>query len=219
MRRRAVIAFPVVLLLLTLAGSAWAGPNIWTATGPDGGSIRAVLVDPASPSTIYVGTARKRRVQEHRRWRKLGAEPTLPARWRRARCDRSCLAPGARSTLAPTTPSTRTNGVFQSTDGGGTWTPLPAQPANKKVQALAWDGVNLYAGTRERGARPFTGGVFKWNGSTWTLPRRPMACRTSPRAACRRWPSTRAPARPVVYAGTQGEGVFKSIDSGATWSA
>ncbi len=56
MRRSIAIAFPLVCVMLLFVGSASAGLNTWTGTGPTGGAIRAVLVDPSAPSTIYIGT-------------------------------------------------------------------------------------------------------------------------------------------------------------------
>src|SRR5262249_21041002 len=89
---------------------------------------------------------------------------------------------------------------------------------NKEVQALAWDGTNLYAGTREETG--VTGGVYKWNGSTWSsingnqvigLPSQP-ARRVQALAIDTR------PALPVIYAGTQGAAVYKTTDGGNTWT-
>ena len=57
MRRTVVIVSALVCVMLLFAGAASAGLNSWTGTGPDGGPIRSVLVDPTSPGTIYVGTA------------------------------------------------------------------------------------------------------------------------------------------------------------------
>jgi hypothetical protein len=47
-----------MLSVSVFVGSAWAGLNTWTGGGPTGAAIRAVLVDPLTPSTIYVGTVR-----------------------------------------------------------------------------------------------------------------------------------------------------------------
>ncbi len=35
-----------------------AGTNIWTSNGPNGNSITAIVIDPVTPSTLYVGTDR-----------------------------------------------------------------------------------------------------------------------------------------------------------------
>src|SRR4030095_2255091 len=56
MRKATQIAFSVACILSLLAGGATAGLNTWTGTGPTGGAIRAVLVDPSVPNTVYIGT-------------------------------------------------------------------------------------------------------------------------------------------------------------------
>ena len=56
MSRRSLIAVFAILSLSLIGGSAWAGQNVWTGTGPDGGPIRSVLVDPITPTIIYAGT-------------------------------------------------------------------------------------------------------------------------------------------------------------------
>ena len=60
-------------------------------------------------------------------------------------------------------------GVFQSDNDGVSWSPIGTQAlglSNRRVQSLLVDGTILYAGTREEPGVP--GGVFKWNGVTWT---------------------------------------------------
>ncbi len=32
------------------------GAIVWTSNGPEGGDIRALAIDPATPSTLYAGT-------------------------------------------------------------------------------------------------------------------------------------------------------------------
>ena len=45
---------PVLAGLLAIAGttSVWAGVNVWTAVGPEGGLIRALAVDPKNPGVV-----------------------------------------------------------------------------------------------------------------------------------------------------------------------
>src|ERR1700730_2430532 len=35
------------------SGTLWAGTNVWTSLGPEGGPIQALAIDPQTPSTIY----------------------------------------------------------------------------------------------------------------------------------------------------------------------
>jgi len=44
------------LLGFSFAGVAEAGRNVWTTGGPEGGDIRALAVDPVTPTTLYAGT-------------------------------------------------------------------------------------------------------------------------------------------------------------------
>src|SRR5437588_6129500 len=34
----------------------WAGENVWTSLGPDGGSISALVIDPQNTRTVYAAT-------------------------------------------------------------------------------------------------------------------------------------------------------------------
>ena len=43
------------LLIRSSAVSVAAGINDWTSNGPEGGSIQALAIDPATPTTLYVG--------------------------------------------------------------------------------------------------------------------------------------------------------------------
>ena len=51
----APLATAIVLALLLPATLAVA--NVWAPTGPDGGSVTALLVDPGDPDVVYAGTA------------------------------------------------------------------------------------------------------------------------------------------------------------------
>ncbi len=46
----------LALLSLSQASRVSAGYYVWTSNGPGGGSIRALAIDPLSPSTVYAGT-------------------------------------------------------------------------------------------------------------------------------------------------------------------
>ena len=55
-------AFQKVLLIILLAfgsisqaGVVSAGTNIWTSIGPEGGTIQALAINPATPNTLYAG--------------------------------------------------------------------------------------------------------------------------------------------------------------------
>src|SRR5213593_3553067 len=46
----------VVASLCLAAGVASAGVGVWTSSGPEGGIINALAVDPVTPATVYSGT-------------------------------------------------------------------------------------------------------------------------------------------------------------------
>jgi Abnormal spindle-like microcephaly-assoc'd, ASPM-SPD-2-Hydin len=216
MSRRSVIAVFAILSLSLFVGSAWAGPNTWTGGGPTGAAIRAVLVDPLTPSTIYVGTVGSgvfKSINNGATWTKLvDASGTLATRTIRAiviSATGTLYAGADNGVGAPI-------GVFQSDDGGVSWVSIGTQALgllNRKVQSLLVDGTILYAGTREEPGVP--GGMFKWNGTSWTQINTGL-----PNQSARRVQALAVDTRPavhVIYAGTQGEGVFKTFDGGANW--
>lgn len=47
----------LILSSTSQAGTISAGINVWTSHGPEGGSIIALAIDPATPSTLYAGTS------------------------------------------------------------------------------------------------------------------------------------------------------------------
>jgi hypothetical protein len=60
--RTAFLAVPPRWGILALALVAWATPagagiNTWTSSGPEGGAVRALAIDPATPTTLYAATA------------------------------------------------------------------------------------------------------------------------------------------------------------------
>jgi hypothetical protein len=89
------------VLLVASAHRTSAAINIWTTHGPYGESVKALAIDPTTPSTLYAGTA---------------------------------------------------DGVYQSTDSGGSWTAVNTGLSGDAftVNVLAIDPITpstLYAGT------------------------------------------------------------------------
>lgn len=149
----------------------------WMAIGPGniGGRTRALAIDPADPDILYAAGV--------------------------------------------------SGGIFKSTDGGASWSPLDDQMLNLAVCTIALDPADpevLYAGTGEGfGLLSFVRGlgIFKSTdgGTSWTqLPA------TSPRTA---GPAFHYVSRIVIspndpnriYAGTR-YGVYRSLDGGGSWS-
>ncbi|MFQ5962208.1 MAG: hypothetical protein ACE5MG_12510 [Candidatus Methylomirabilales bacterium] len=50
------LAFLLALLWATTLSVAEAGVNVWTSTGPEGGVIQVLALDPGTPTTLYAGT-------------------------------------------------------------------------------------------------------------------------------------------------------------------
>src|SRR5438093_2141363 len=154
--------FTAVLLsaLVSLAGfqAAEAGVDVWTANGPEGGSVSALAIDPQTPTTLYAGT--------------------------------------------------RFDGVFKSTDGGGTWSASnTGLPQGRSVDALAIDPqtpTTLYVGT--------FGGVFKSTDSG-------DACRVGHGLGASLVDVLAIDQRttPTVYPGTPG-GALQTDDGGGPWT-
>ncbi|MGQ9568633.1 MAG: hypothetical protein ACUVWW_11370, partial [Anaerolineae bacterium] len=46
----------LVILSTSQVGFVSAGINVWTSIGPEGGTIYALAIDPATPTTLYAGT-------------------------------------------------------------------------------------------------------------------------------------------------------------------
>jgi hypothetical protein len=102
-------------------------------------------------------------------------------------------------------------GLFKSTDRGATWAPINTGLSDLAVQALAIDPVHdstLYAGTANGLVWKTIDGGGHWTFSGVGLPT--FAAEVAALAIDPVTPST-------VYA-TEGAGVFKSTDGGATWS-
>src|SRR5215471_10765073 len=109
----------LVLLLVWLwvssASMVRAGDNVWTSTGPDGRSVLALALAPATPTTLYAGTDDSGVFKSTTGGSTWSAVNTGLA-------NRSVLV----LALAPATPTTLYagtlgGGVFKSTTGGSTW--------------------------------------------------------------------------------------------------
>jgi len=193
----------------TDGGGHWNGAS----TGLPPPAVTALAIDPATPTTLFAGTA-------------LGGvfkSTDSGGHWSAASVG---LPPSGDGTsvealdIDPTTPSTlytgtRSGGVFKSTDGGAHWNAASTGLSSHVVKALAIDPAaptTLYAGNA--GRLGCFGGVFKStdSGGHWTT-----ASAGLPLAGVRALAVN--PATPTtVYAGTLG-GVFMSTDGGDSWNA
>src|SRR5882724_2141441 len=215
-----------LLTRLVLAGVVWlgglhgaqAGVDVWTTTGPEGGTIRALAIDPQNPATLYAAVSRNASPDSSDVYKSTDAG----SNWRAVAIGLS----GSPQALAidPQTPTTlylrAYRRVYKSTDGGGRWTlvntSLPGSYLS--VQNLVIDPqtpTTLYAGT-------FGDGVFKSTdeGGTWNAVNTGLPQPYSPGS----YPSVVAlaidPKTPTtLYLGLgDGSGIYKSTDEGGSWS-
>ena len=122
-----------------------------------------------------------------------------------------------------TTPSTLyaaayAGGIFKSTDSGGTWAAVNTGFTRLEVLALTINPTTpstLYAGTARDG-------IFKStdSGGTWVAVNTGLPISTATGSLPNIFKLAISPTTSTtLYAGTGGEGVFKSTNSGGTWVA
>src|SRR5438094_461849 len=150
---------------------AEAGVDVWTATGPYGGTVQSLAIDPQNPTTLYAsveGVA-------------VNGVPTVDgvlkstdggANWSAVNTGLSILSVVS-LTIDPQAPTTlyagtAGSGVFKSTDGGGTWAAVNSGLPTSilSVMALALDPqtpTTLYAGTFRDGVFKSTDGAATWS--------------------------------------------------------
>src|SRR5947209_12664211 len=149
----------------------WAGDNVWTSLGPDGGSITALVIDPQNTSTVYAATGNGvfKTTDKGASW--TAANAGLPADLIQA----VVIDPQNTGTLYA---SILSHGVFKSKDGGVSWNPagsgLPTYSSDvtgyQEVPALVIDPRHpdtLYAAI---GDDPLSRGIYKTinGGGNWT---------------------------------------------------
>ena len=140
--RRASGKLAWIVLLVILGpgvGTAWAGTNVWTGLGPEGGAIQALAIDPQNPKTIYAASSGVFKSKD-------GGASWKPAN--------SGLPTNGIAALAinPQNPSTvyavANGGIFKSTDGAASWNavssglPVVTGPVSGVPPALAIDPQN-----------------------------------------------------------------------------
>jgi photosystem II stability/assembly factor-like uncharacterized protein len=191
--------------LQSLIPTALAGVNQWTSAGPDGGYIRALVIDPLTPSILYAANGG-------------GVYKSINSGgiWSAAFTGIISSQVGT-LVINETTPSTLyagtyDNGIFKTTNGGGSWSAVNSGIPSKFINAIAIDQSNpntLYAGV-------FNNGIFKSTnaGSSWSQINTGLTNSFGPidvRAIVvdRNSPNT-------LYIG--GDGVYKSINGGNSWN-
>lgn len=195
----------LVLLAAALAPSALkAGDNTWTSIGPfaAGGDVRTIAVDPVSPGTLYVGTDGGvfKSLDGGTSWGAVNAGITAFTVYA------IVIDPTASGTLYAGTNA----GIFKTVNGGSSWTSDQTGLGLATVQSIAVDPTSpnvVYVGTTGSGVSKSVDGGVTWTGSSNGL--RNFDVRTITID-----PSSSS----TLYAGTA-QGVFKSTDGAASWSA
>ena len=141
------ISLMVLLIVIVSTGQVLnvsAGTNIWTSNGPNGNSIVAIVIDPVTPSTLYVGTDRSgvfRSTNSGESWEAVNS--SLGSLYIKA------LA------IDPHTPTTlyagiSDHGIFKSLNSGESWAEVNTGLPCTYINILVIDPVTpttLYAGT------------------------------------------------------------------------
>jgi photosystem II stability/assembly factor-like uncharacterized protein len=140
--------------------SVWAEPNVWKSHGPEGAYIRAIVIDPQNPVTLYAaadfaGVVKSSDGGAH--WGSVNSGLTRPY------VNVLAIDPTASGTLYA---GIDYGGVFKTTDGGASWTAVNSGlPSGTQVVSLRIDPRHpstIYEGTY--------GGLFKSvdGGASWS---------------------------------------------------
>ena len=113
--RKVLLISLLAFLIMSQAGSVSAGTNVWTSIGPEGGIVRSLAIDPITPSTLYAGTDGGvfKSTDGGENWVNTGlTDSTIFS---------LAVDPATPSTLYA---GTYREGVFKSTNSGGTWSAI-----------------------------------------------------------------------------------------------
>jgi photosystem II stability/assembly factor-like uncharacterized protein len=207
-RRTGFLALVALGALTLSAGTASAGVNRWTSSGPVAG-VRCVAIDPMNPGIVYAGTSRSGVFKSSNGGLSWGD----PSSGELDGISVHSLAvdPQAPSSVYAGTPS----GVLKSTDGGATW-------SDKRLAGAIYNLVfgsqksTIYAADFDDGAYyPGPSAVYRStdDGETWSRRVNAFAIIPGTLVVDPTQPST-------LYAATSDSfGVYKSVDAGSTWRA
>lgn len=211
MSNRAPRVLFVAAIVLTVAGLAWAGNDVWTPVGPAGASqLMALAIAPSSPDTLYAGFAGDRGV-----WRTTDGGGT----WE----NRSAGLPPNHHVLGiavnrvyPDVVFVATSGrhVYKTINGGTTWTDssagIPRGPVsgNASIVFHPVAPMTMYVTWNASG-----GSLFKSTdaGANWVR-HDPVTDVGVARLV------VTASGPPALYAALGSRGIYKSTDDALTWN-
>jgi hypothetical protein len=177
--------------------------NVLLAPNPQ---VNAILLSATDPLKQYVAVEGSGIYQTGNGGATWTPAATQPTDWR---IEGALINPTAPATMYT---ATHGSGVFTSTDSGVNWIACDNTGLNLNVYSLAMDnGGNLYAGTKG-GIFVSSDGCANWSPKSTNLPSSSGAYSQSMLVIDPATPTT-------LYAGLDGGGVYKSTDSGGTWSA
>ena len=197
------------------------GGRTWSSasTGLTDRHISCVAVDPRTPSVLYAGTFWRGMGVGHGAFRSTdggGSWTEMTSGFK----DRAILAIGI-DPVSPTTlfVSTRSGGVFRSRNGGDTWTAASAGLEGARITGFAFDSSspsNVFGvGSKKAVYRSINGGE-NWTSASMGIPLDSVLLNSDAQMEAivvdPKTPTT-------VYVADDSVGVFRSTDSGATWSA
>lgn len=211
----------MVLLILSGAVSVWAGENVWSPVGPEGGWIRSLTADPKNPGVVYALTGYSGNIIKSsdgaRSWSALQTGLSC--------CRALAIDPDNSNTLYVGTSGA---GILRSQDGGENWnvvnSGLPVNPdghyPNINALAVAPSGVGtIYAATGN--------GVFKSidGGTNWSEVNSGLLFYLNEKSTNVLALAIDPQDSNTIYAAVYSccvidvPSVFKSIDGGASWNA
>ncbi len=192
-----------VLLVFGYAAEALSGAGVWSSTGPEGGTITSLAIDPRNTDRVYAGVCGGRIFRSDKR----GAAWSFVGDYGRPCPYALVVDPKTPSVLYLSAPDFLEGGVFKSVDSGATWSLVRGAIPSRVTRALAMDPSapdTLYAGTEA--------GVFKTRdgGATWEFASAALAASAVTALAVDPLLTDR------VYAANK-DGVFKTEDGGGSW--
>lgn len=241
------MALIIATTILTTALAALAQQGTWYSSGPEGATLRAVVVDPQTPTTVYAAGSKGV-------WKSYDGG----ASWSDSNTGRSLLSVRTFA-IDPVNPQVLYaggwySGVTKSVDGGATWAPANTGLPTDRVISLAVDPGNsstVFVGVATSSLFRSTDGGAHWDpaatgiaANTWvySFAFHPTASQTiyagtnsglyvstnGGTAWTKVAGFTSADAvhalaidptnAAVMYAGTEGGGVFKTTNGGTTWA-
>jgi WD40 repeat protein/photosystem II stability/assembly factor-like uncharacterized protein len=178
---------------------------VWNSIGPEGGPIHALVVNPATPTTLYAGTDGGvfRSTDAGGHW------VTVNSGLKASEVDALAIDPKTPTILYAGTYFLDV--LYKSTDGGEHWIAANTGLNANIVEALVIDPTvttTLYAGTYHGGVFKSTDGAEHWSAVNTGLTGADITALAID-------PTTRT----TLYVGTYQGGVFRSMDGGQHWSA